>query len=83
MFGGVVITSIVESSRRRALEGDSPQDSAELEGMRDRIDGVIGRLERLEEERDFYKDLLDSPGPRREISAPSVGEQASDTTEPS
>ena len=70
---------MVESVRSRAhrqLEGDSPQSD---EDMRDAIDGVIGRLERLEEERDFYKDLLDSPQPRRELQPPAVEEDPSGT----
>ena len=82
---GVVIlmnTFGVELLRRlpqRELKADSSPDRAELEGIRDAIDGVIGRLERLEAERDFYKDLLDSPGTRREIPPPALKEDASDT----
>ncbi len=37
-----------------------------------------GRVERLEEERDFDKNLLDSPPTRREILAPT-GEEDSDS----
>ncbi len=82
---GVVIlmnTFGVELLRRLPppeLKADSSPDRAELEGIRDAIDGVIGRLERLEAERDFYKDLLDSPGTRREIPPPALEEDASDT----
>ncbi len=65
---------------RRELKADSPRDSAELEGVHDAIAEMSGRLERLEEERDFYKDLLDAPGDRREIGPPGVEEDASDTT---
>ena len=36
-------------------------------------------VHRLEGERDFYKDPLDSPGTRREIPPPAVEEDASDT----
>jgi len=39
---------------------------------------MSGRLERLEEERDFYRDLLDSPGVPRKIQPPDPGKQASD-----
>ena len=67
---------------RREL-GDAPHDKAELEGIHDAIADVNQRLERVEEERDFYKNLLDSPGPRREIRASTVDEEASDTTAPS
>ena len=79
-IGRTVRVAIVESIRRRPpLEGDSPHGSGELDGVRDAIDGVIGRLQRLEEERDFYKDLLDSSGTRREIGPPASKEDDSDT----
>ena len=81
-IGSLLRMSIVESIRRgrlREVEVDSPRGGGKLEGIRDAIDGVIGRLERLEEERDFYKDLLDSPGTRREIPPPAVEEDASDS----
>jgi hypothetical protein len=58
---------------------DVPHDRAELEGIHDALTDVSQRLERVEEERDFYKNLLDSPGPRREIQAPTVEGDASDT----
>ena len=58
--------------------GDAPRDRAELEGIHDAIADVNQRLERVEEERDFYKDLLDSPEAHREISPPAVEEDASD-----
>ena len=77
--GRTVRAVAVESIRRRPLPEDSPQGGGELEGIRGAIDGVIDRLDRLEEERDFYKDLLDSPGTRREIPPPAVEEDASDT----
>jgi len=88
---GIVIASIItvgrttralllESSRRktrRELGGDSPHDSARLEGLGEAMEGVMSRLERLEEERDFYRDLLDSPETDRKISPP--GRAASDS----
>ena len=80
---GAVVNSVTrELIRRRAqreLKADSPPDRAELEGIHDAIADMNGRLERVEEERDFYKDLLDSPGTRREIPPPAVEEDASDT----
>ena len=67
-FVFVVITVrvvVVESIRRRArLEGDLPPGGGELDGLRDAIEDAIVRLDRLEEERDFYKDLLDLPATR-------------------
>ena len=43
----------------------------ELESMCESMHGLSGRLERLEQERDFYKDLLEAPGGCRGISPPS------------
>ena len=64
----------VELIRRRPQpEGDSRRGGEELEQMREVVGGVVGRLERLEEERDFYKDLLDTPQTRPEISPPPAG----------
>ena len=66
--------AIVESIRRRPLpelEGDSTRSGGELSGIRQALEGVIDRLDRIEEERDFYKELLDSPGTRGELPAPS------------
>ena len=81
-MGRLLDMSIRESGRRRAdrtLEGDSSKaGKAELGEMRDALDGVLGRLERLEEERDFYKALLDSPKTRGEIPPPAVAEDASE-----
>lgn len=77
-FAFVLITVrvvVVESIRRRArLEGDLPPGRGELDGLRDAIEGATVRLDRLEEERDFYKDLLDLP----EISPSAVEEDAAD-----
>ena len=82
--GGVLSTLIstigkVLGSRAaaRELPGDSSQvGSGEHEGNRDTIEDLSSRLERLEEERDFYKDLLDSPKGRREIRPPDTEEGA-------
>ncbi len=75
-FAFVLITVrvvVVESIRRRArLEGDLPPGGGELDGLRDAIEGATVRLDRLEEERDFYKDLLDLPETRRAISPSAV-----------
>lgn len=56
---------------RRQPQGELPPGQrAELDGIRDAMHDLSGRLQRLEEERDFYKDLLEAPGGRREISPP-------------
>ena len=68
---------------RRDARGDLPQGGhAELERIRDSVDNLGGRLARLEEERDFYKDLLDSPRRRDAIAPPNAEEDASDPTGP-
>ena len=85
--GGVLsrIISVVGKAVSRPVEprqlpGDSSQGgSGEHESTRAAIDDLSGRLARLEEERDFYKDLLDSPARRREIRPPNTEEDASDT----
>ena len=63
-------------SRRQArleLPGKTPSgEPGELERIRDAMDDMSGRLQRLEEERDFYKDLLDAPGRRRAIPPPDA-----------
>lgn len=79
----VFITTIgkVVRGRRsdRALRAPTPPSGhGELEGLREAIDDMSGRFERLEEERDSYRDLLDSPGVPRKIQPPDPGKQASD-----
>ncbi len=68
---------------RREPRGDLPQGArAELERIRDTVDDLGGRLARLEEERDFYKDLLDSPARRDAISPPDMEDDAFDPAGP-
>lgn len=78
---GSIITSVVRTVgkvtsgrlRSRQLKAGPPRGgSAELDGLREAIDHVSGRVAHLEEERDFYKDLLESPGARRSIGQPDV-----------
>lgn len=62
----VVISSVgkIIANRRRSspLAGESFQlDAEELHRVRETITDLGARLERLEEERDFYKDLLEPP----------------------
>ncbi len=81
-FVFVVITVrvvFVESIRRRARpEGDLPPGGEELDGLRDAIEGAIVRLDRLEEERDFYKDLLDLRETRRSTPPSAVEQDVAD-----
>ena len=68
----VLISSVAKviGGRRRStrLPGDSFQlDAEELHRVRDTITDLSGRVERLEEERDFYKDLLEPPSGSRSL----------------
>ena len=70
---------ITRRSPRRELKGDASQGGqGELERIRDTVDDLSGRLERIEKERDFYKDLLEAPRRRREISPPDIEKDVSE-----
>ena len=57
--------------RRPTLPGESVQvDTEELHRIAETITDLSGRVERLEEERDFYKDLLEPPSSSRELPPP-------------
>ena len=62
---------LTERRSRVELQNDQvPQiGPGEIDGLRDAMDDLSGRLVRLEEERDFYKNLLESP--RRSELSPS------------
>jgi hypothetical protein len=71
----VIISSAAKiiGSRRRSLPlpRESFQlDAEELHRIRDTIAELGTRLERLEEERDFYKDLLEPPPNRSTLPPP-------------
>ena len=56
---------------RRVLPRGAPAASpGEVEELRATLDNVMARVERLEEERDFFKDLLDAPKAGRELEPP-------------
>ena len=62
---------------RRPDRGDSLQvGTEELHRIRDTIGDLSGRVERLEEERDFYKDLLDPAKEGRRL-IPGEGDEES------
>ena len=72
----VLITTIGKMFTRRGPRHPpkaelSPGAKEELESIRESMHGLSGRLERLEQERDFYKDLLEAPDERRGLSSPS------------
>jgi len=57
----------------------------EVEDIRQTLDELSNRVVRLEEERDFYKELLDAPEPRRGLSdpdGPGAGRPSSVDTSP-
>jgi hypothetical protein len=56
---------------RERPRGEIPQvGPAEIERIRETIDDLSGRVMLLEEERDFYKELLESPERQRAILPP-------------
>jgi hypothetical protein len=62
---------IIERRRRPTLPGESVQvDTEELHRISETITDLSGRVERLEEERDFYKDLLEPPSSSRKLPPP-------------
>ena len=62
---------IIERRRRPTLPGESVQvDTEELHRIAETITDLSGRVERLEEERDFYSDLLEPPSSSRELPPP-------------
>ncbi len=63
---------IIERQRRSTpLPGESVRvDTEELRRIGETITDLSGRVERLEEERDFYKDLLEPPAGSRELPPP-------------
>ena len=74
----VIISTVgrIIAARRRPLPlpGESFQmDTEELHRVRDTISDLSTRLERLEEERDFYKDLLEPPRNSGTLPPPDSG----------
>lgn len=76
--GGTVRQALSQHHARRELKGASPEPGqGELQRA---VDDMSGRLSRLEEERDFYKDLLESPRGRRELLSPDTNQDPSDAS---
>ncbi len=56
---------------RERPRGGAPQiPPAEMEGIRDAIEELSARVIRLEEERDFYRQLLEAPERQKGIGPP-------------
>ena len=70
----VIVTSVAKVAERRFSKprrDESLQSGTEeVLRIRDQVADLSGRLERLEEERDFYKDLLEPDVARRELPPP-------------
>lgn len=57
----LVVRGTMRSADGRLPPGRGGHSSAELDSIREELDQVTTRLQRLEEERDFYKELLEAP----------------------
>ena len=71
----VLITTIgkviTERGPKVAPPSEGPRlNPAEAENIRQTLDDLNSRLGRLEEERDFYKELLESPEAKRRLRDP-------------
>lgn len=64
---GKVITSF---SDRRALPPADATAAQDVDALRSAVSDLGTRLHRLEEERDFYKDLLEASPGARSLRAP-------------
>jgi len=76
----VLITTVgkVASQRmaRDRVPGGPPGPSVgDLESLREGLEELNGRVVRLEEERDFYKALLDAPERTRELRSPEADDR--------
>lgn len=77
--GKVLSQRIPRERRSEALPGPSVSD---VEGIREALDELNNRVVRLEEERDFYKALLESPERRRELRGPAPEDDEADVSGP-
>ena len=73
----VLISTVgkVLSQRSQRIEpsGEAPRLApGDVERIREAVDELNGRVLRLEEERDFYKALLESPDRQRELPSPGA-----------
>jgi hypothetical protein len=79
----VVVTTIgkvvTEYNDRRALPPAGGSASpGEIDSLRDEVADLGARLHRLEEEQDFYKDLLGAPPENRSLPPTSTPHGSSD-----
>jgi len=53
---------VTDFGQRRQLSGSASETRGpEVEGLREEVANLSGRLQLLEEERDFYRNLLEAP----------------------
>ena len=57
---------------RRALPPAAASTSDDVAALREAVGDLGTRLHRLEEERDFYKELLEAPPKARSLQAPNI-----------
>jgi hypothetical protein len=57
------------------LNAESSRNPGEAEAILGAIGEVMSRVERLEEERDFYRELRESSEARKEIRPPGAAEE--------
>lgn len=81
VFEFIVVLVLISTAGKvvsRRLDREKPRGASdqvepgEVERIRETLDDLNGRVVRLEEERDFYKELLESPEKRRELQRPRM-----------
>ena len=67
----VLAGAVVRLTARRDARLSEPPDASreELRAVREQLEEMSTRLARLEEERDFYRELLDAPDRERLLDA--------------
>lgn len=63
---------VTDYNDRRALPPPSSAPPEEIEALREAVADLGTRLHRLEEERDFYKELLEASPERKALEAPNT-----------
>jgi hypothetical protein len=77
--GKVLSRRIPRERRSEALPGPTVAD---VEGIREALDELNGRVLRLEDERDFYRALLESPQRPRELKGPDQSDDEAEASGP-
>ena len=72
---GKVLTARSAAPPKEKLK---PREEGDLAYMREALHELSGRVERLEEERDFYRNLLESPNRPKVLPTPEDKPDATD-----